>query len=85
MEPTTDQEIKDLILKLRSLQNSVPKNEELRKELLSSVQNLSYSLESPIETVKRISYLVIMSERTLITYVGNIVDNVTLANSTGTE
>lgn len=59
MERTSDQETQDLILKLQNLQNNIPENEKLRRELYSTIQNLSYVLESPIETVKRISYLVI--------------------------
>lgn len=59
MEATSNQELIELISKLKALQHNVPQDEKLRKELYSTVRNLSYALESPIDTVKRICYLVI--------------------------
>ena len=56
MEATVD--ISNLIVKLQPLQHSIPQDKTQRKELYSALQNLSYVLETPIDTIKRISYLV---------------------------
>lgn len=58
VQAASNQETTDLIARLRTLQDSIPQDEELRKELYSTVRNLSLALESPIDTVKRICYLV---------------------------
>ena len=58
MEAALNQETTELITKLKTVQNNIPPDEKLRKELYSTVRNLSLALESPIDTVKRICYLV---------------------------
>jgi hypothetical protein len=53
----SDQELGSLITKLQQIQKNPPADLKLRKELYSTVHDLSLALETPIDTVKRIQFV----------------------------
>ena len=51
-------DVLDVIEKIRGLKYNVPEDEALRRQLRDAVQELSLVLETPLETVRRISFSV---------------------------
>ena len=54
-------DISKLISELKSLEDNVPTDEALRKELYATLRDASLAVEAPLESVKRIGFSVLYS------------------------
>ena len=52
-------EVRLLIDQLKALKHNVPEDSSVRKELYELMRDLSFELEDPLDTVKRVSFSVL--------------------------
>ena len=53
-------EVRLLIEQLKALKHNVPEDSLVRKELYDIMRDLSFELEDPLDTVKRVSFSVLV-------------------------
>ena len=56
-------DIPALVVQLKALIHNVPQDERLREELSDVTRNVSFALEAPIDSIRRISFSVIKFPR----------------------
>ena len=56
----SDQQVPGLIDQLEALRTSIPQDEALRYQLSVALQKLSLAIETPLDTVRRIAFSVII-------------------------